>query len=288
MSSYYGGYDRRLAFPPITWAVKRLLILNFALWGVIYLLFLVNRAAPTGVYRNVGLNLERFVTEPWFAFWQPFTYMFLHDIDPGHVLWNMVSLYFFGVFLEELRGTREFLRTYVVGGILGGLVWIVFQGLVLGRPASLLVGASGACLAVLVATTTRFPRKEVWLFGMLPIQLWLLAVVLVSLDLVQTLNTLRYGGGTGVAHTAHLGGALLGFLSVRFERPFARFCETFEDLPRTFRKVRAKQKFESEVERRKKVEALLDKINREGGIGALSRSERAFLKRASKHYNQRG
>ena len=239
MNTYGGGFERRMAFPPLTHGVKTLLIINFALWGVTLLAYLIDPAVLTGFYRIFGIYLPRAIYEPWFAFWQPLSYMFIHSSSPGHVLWNMIGLYFFGVFLEEWRGTREFLRTYFAGGLLGGALWMVYTLLLHGPVPSPLVGASGAVTAIIVAVATRFPRQEVWLFGMLPIQLWLIAVVLVALDLFPILTELRYGSaGGGVAHTAHLGGALLGFLSVCYQERFRSLCETFEDLPAAFVVVR--------------------------------------------------
>ncbi|RME74948.1 MAG: rhomboid family intramembrane serine protease [Planctomycetota bacterium] len=114
------------------------------------------------------------------------------------------------------------------------------------------------------------------LFFVLPIEAWLLVVLLIGLDL---LNFLSATGG-GVSQLAHLGGAAFGYIFVRHRDRFDRWIDRFSA---RLEARRAAQAEESEA----RLDALLDKINREG-IGSLTPRERAFLKRASRRYQDRG
>src|SRR5262245_20762792 len=126
---------------PLTPWVKRLLVANV----VVHVL--VQLAGPL-VYQ-IGAYVPALVLQrPWTAF----TYMFLHAPGLQHLLFNMLSLYFFGPRLEERLGGRDFLWLYVLGG-LGGAVFSFFF-----EPQATVVGASAAIFAVMLGFAMYWPR----------------------------------------------------------------------------------------------------------------------------------
>jgi len=133
------------------------------------------------------------------AYWQIFTYMFVHG-SPGHILLNMIVLFIFGVPLERRLGSYEFLLYYLVAGIGAGLVSLTMNASV--------VGASGAIFALLLAFATLFPDSRIFVFGILPLRAPVAVLVFAGLELFFQLSGTR----GGIAHLTHLAGLLFGYL----------------------------------------------------------------------------
>ena len=171
---------------PLTPWVRRLLIANVVM-------FLVTMASPP-LYRALILY------PPWVLYrpWTLVSYMFLHG-GFGHLFFNMLGLYFFGPRLESRLGSRDFLSLYFLSG-LGGAVFSFFFA----RQYPV-VGASGAVYGVLLGFAMFWPREKIYLYMILPVEAWLLAVLLVAASLWLGVS----GSASGTAHFAHLGG--LGF-----------------------------------------------------------------------------
>jgi membrane associated rhomboid family serine protease len=148
--------------------------------------------------------------------WQPFTYMFLHG-GFGHILFNMLALWMFGVELERMWGTRFFLKYYFVCGlgaaattaILSFLPFAVFDHLY----AALTVGASGAIYGILLAYGLYFPNRPIYIYFVFPVPAKYFVMIMGGISLLSSL-----GGGGGVAHTAHLGGLVAGYLYLKGAR----------------------------------------------------------------------
>lgn len=159
------------------------------------------------------------VSSGLFMPWQTFTYAFLHA-NLTHLLFNMYGLWMFGADLERLWGTRRFAVFYTVSLFAAALVQLVVTYL-LGANAPT-VGASGAIFGLLLGFGMVFPqRKIVPLLPPIPMPAWLFVMLygLVELALGVT------GSQAGVAHFAHLGGLLGGWLVLRYWRgqlPFSR------------------------------------------------------------------
>jgi membrane associated rhomboid family serine protease len=137
--------------------------------------------------------------------WQVVTYMFVHA-NFSHILLNMLGLFFFGVALERRIGSDEFLLFYFVTGTLAGLFslavyWLTHQYNVV------LLGASGAVYAVLLAAATYYPTATVRVYFLFPVRLPVLAVIYLAFDIFGALR-----GGSGVAHLTHLAGAAFAFI----------------------------------------------------------------------------
>ncbi|MHC5078822.1 MAG: rhomboid family intramembrane serine protease [Planctomycetota bacterium] len=170
-----------------------------------------------------------------FRFWQPVTSMFLHS--PGdifHILFNMWFLWMFGKGIERLYGPWNFLGFYMTAGVIAGLLWVLTA--YLRNEPHPAVGASGAVMGVVVLYAFHFPRQKVYIWGILPVLIWQLAVFFVGLDLLYFLG----GRGGNVANAAHLGGAAFGAPSAKSPTPphprFSAGRRLFA--PRRFRSAR--------------------------------------------------
>jgi membrane associated rhomboid family serine protease len=142
--------------------------------------------------------------------WTIVTYMFLHA-GFGHILFNMLSLFFFGPRLELEMGSRNFLILYFASGIAGALLSFVFS------PYSAIVGASGAIYGVMLGFAFFWPKEPIYIWGVIPVQARILVLVMTGLSLIGGAGETGVvpGGGGGVAHFAHLGGFLGGFIALK-------------------------------------------------------------------------
>lgn len=144
-------------------------------------------------------------SEYFFPYWQLVTYQFLHG-GFWHLFFNMFALWMFGSELNYLWGSRRFLTYYLLSGIGGGILNLLVND----APT---IGASGAIMGVLVAYGMTFPDRPVMIFPLfIPIPAKIFVIIYAALDLLSGLTSTD----SGVAHFAHLGGALTGFLLLRF------------------------------------------------------------------------
>ena len=150
--------------------------------------------------------------------WQVLTYAFLHG-DMGHLFFNMLGLWMFGGELERLWGQKRFIQFLVASALTAAAVQIAWTFFIGSRVPT--VGASGALFGLLLAFGMLFPNRIIMpLFPPIPMKAKFFVAVFGALELV-----LGFIGGGGVAHFAHLGGMLGGFLMIRFWRgqsPFGK------------------------------------------------------------------
>ena len=188
--SFQPGYGASVLTP---W-VKRLLIAN----GAIFLLMWISGSAGFFV-EWFAFRPSRILTRPWGAL----TYMFLHA-GFWHVFINMLMLFFFGLPLERRWGSREFIKYYLLCGLGGVALSFVFQ-------SSSIIGASAAVYGLMAAFAMTWPDAPIYIWGIFPVKAkWLAAFLFV----VSTLSAFG-GGGDGIAHFAHLGGLVTGFVYLR-------------------------------------------------------------------------
>jgi membrane associated rhomboid family serine protease len=187
-------------------AVKAIILANVAVFVLTFL-------APATMVQ-FGLRPADLFTK--FAVWELVTYLFIHA-SVSHIFFNMLMLYFVGVELERMWGTRYFVKFYAVAGIGAGLTQVVLGVLPFSfanqfyYPST--VGASGALYGLLLAYALYFPTREFLIFFIFPVQARYFVMILGGLALLFSL-----GGGSGVAHTAHLGGLLTGYLYLKGKR----------------------------------------------------------------------
>jgi membrane associated rhomboid family serine protease len=159
---------------------------------------------------------ERFGAPP-FEFWQLLSYGFLHGSLP-HLFFNMFAFYMFGPELERLMGTRHFTLYYLVSVVAAALVQLAVLEL-FDRSATPTVGASGGIFGLLLAFGMAFPKRQLMLiFPPIPMPAWLFVTLYGAAELLMGI----FGTMQGVAHFAHLGGMLGGYLLILYWRHQAR------------------------------------------------------------------
>ena len=221
-------FHRPSAFPPI---IKNLIIINVLVW-------LAQLIIP-GLTDKFGLwPIQSAYFEPY----QFATHMFSHATYIGdriyffHILFNMFALWMFGRTLENVWGPKRFLFFYLACGVGAAITHMtvqyfqyqdLYQGIEMLRSqgqselamryerlAVPVVGASGAVMGVMVGFAMLFPNTELILFPIpIPVKAKWLIIGLVALDLFGGINP---RAGDNVAHFAHLGGAITGFILVMF------------------------------------------------------------------------
>jgi membrane associated rhomboid family serine protease len=153
--------------------------------------------------------------ESRFEIWQLVTYAFLHG-SVAHIFFNMLGLYMFGSEVERLFGSR-FYAAYYLGCVVSAAICHLVVTSWLGVPPYPTVGASGGVFGVLLAYGLYFPNRQLMLLiPPIPMRARTFVVVFAVLELVLGVT----GTVAGVAHFAHLGGMLGGYLMIRYRRGF--------------------------------------------------------------------
>jgi membrane associated rhomboid family serine protease len=151
--------------------------------------------------------------------WRVATYMFVHSRTGfGHILFNMLSLWMFGVELERMWGTRYFLKFYFFCGVCAALTTLVLSFVPVGIFAplyqSLTIGASGAIFGVLLAYALYFPYRPILVMFVFPVPARYFVMIMGGMSLLASLSA----SSGGVAHTTHLGGLAAGYLFLKKPR----------------------------------------------------------------------
>jgi len=209
--------------------------------------------------------------------WQLVTYTFLHG-GVWHLVLNMLALVVMGTEMERAMGSLRFTALYVVSGIVGGLGWLLLSC----SGAGVCVGASGSVFGVIGAFAALFPRRQITLLLLFVLPVTMRAGLLALLLGLVTILSLIAGDGN-VAHAAHLGGGIAGYL---YGRRFASGMRAGRSRSRFVRfpghwLTRPHPETENEPPDPDDVNRVLDKVLREG-IGSLSAEEREILDRASR------
>ncbi|MFH0867341.1 MAG: rhomboid family intramembrane serine protease [Bacteroidota bacterium] len=280
--------------------LSRLILINvivFILAYISYLYYYLLKITPD--ISICGSSISKFIY--WLAVpadtgallikpWTVFTYMFLHE-NFLHILFNMIMLYFSGTLFIQYLGGKKLLCTYIIGGLAGALFYIiafnffpVFSEI---KNCSIALGASASVIAVLVAIAFHIPDFIVNLFMVFRVKLKYIALALIIIDLFSIPK--ENPGG----HLAHLGGAFWGFnyiMSLKKNNDlysiFNPIRKFFKNLFRPKPKLRVEYKKAKPVtddeynrlraEKQKKMDAILDKISK-NGYDSLSREEKEFL-----------
>lgn len=193
--------------------IKNLLILNV-------LFYLATLSFPEWMYNNLALY---HIESPLFKPHQFVSHMFMHSLDFTHVLFNMFMLWMFGSQLEMRWGAKRFLTYYLLTGLgaaalhMAALSWELGQfpegsyeyQQFLRNPT---VGASGAVYGVLLGFGMMFPNQRIMLlFPPIPMRAITLVIILGAIEFFQGLRF-----SSNIAHFAHLGGMLFGYLLIRY------------------------------------------------------------------------
>ncbi len=204
MSNY--RFSRPDRFPPV---VKNLIIINALVW-IAQLIY----DKQWGLTLKIGLWP---VNTPFFEPYQLITHMFAHASYDGnnniiffHILFNMFGLYMFGRILENIWGPKRFLFFYLACGIGAAAAHLLMQYLM--GTFTFAVGASGAVMGIFIAFGYLFPNTELMIMPIpVPVKAKWVVLFYVLIDLFGGIGQIA---GDNIAHFAHLGGALTGFLIV--------------------------------------------------------------------------
>lgn len=275
--AYLQEEERGGGWAPGRSMVMILIIINVAIW-------LAQMIFGREFIDTLSLKSD-LLSRPWQA-WQLVTYGFAH-FDAGHILFNMLGLFFFGRELEGIYGRFEFLRIYLVAIVLAGLAWAVLA--LFDRQSAELVGASGGVMAVVMLWVLHFPQRLVYIWGVIPVKAWLLGTIFIVSDLLGLMNQRAGGDGPQVANVAHLAGVGFAFLYFRTKMNLGRLIPSrLSDLkPKLFRpKLRIHDPDKEASDLNQQVDAILEKISREGEA-SLTKKERKTLEEASRRYQRR-
>jgi membrane associated rhomboid family serine protease len=239
--------------------VQRLLIANVVM-------FFLQQAIPA-VNGALILVPAAILVRPWTLV----TYMFLHQ-GLMHILFNMLALYFFGPRVEQRIGSERFFALYFISGITGGVLSYFFT------PFAHILGASGAVYGLLLAYARFWPRDQIYIWGILPVEVRWLVIFYTALSLWG-----GFSGGSGVAHFAHLGGFVGAYLYLlfierhqgakRFRRAATAPPPSKDAVLGNWRNVDRKN---VHAVNKDEVDRILDKISATG-LNSLTPQERTFL-----------
>ena len=292
---------------------KNLLLVNIIAFVATWILQL------RGLDLNDLLGLHFFMAAD-FQVWQLLTYMFLHS-GFTHILFNMFALWMFGVVIENVWGPKKFLFYYISCGVGAGIMQEIAQFFsfyftisaqdptigfgelfAIGHQRSTqlngwtTIGASGAVYAILLAFGMIFPNERIFIFPLpIPIKAKWFVMFYVAIDLFSAMSS----SGDNVAHMAHLGGMLFGYLMIRYwnnhptagygrsngRQFFDRLKENFEKRSQPKMKVHKggtnDREDDWEFNARKKqnqeeIDRILDKIRR-SGYDSLTKEEKQKL-----------
>ena len=293
---------------------KNLLIVNFLAFIATWVL------ERSGIDLTALLGLHFFLASD-FHIYQFVTYMFLHG-GLTHIIFNMFALWMFGSVIERVWGPKKFIFYYIVCGIGAGVAQEIVQyanyaieglaayqyvnvgGVQMTTNAYInlwtTIGASGAVYAILLAFGMIFPNERLFIIPFpFPIKAKWLVVGYIAIELFSAMS----GPGDGVAHMAHLGGMLFGFLLIRywqkhpdssqrfgrsrgqefFDNMKRRFDERQRDRQQTMHAEQTEPRRETDAEynarqrkNQEEVDAILDKI-RKSGYDSLTKEEKQKL-----------
>ncbi len=265
-------------------------VVNILVW-INAIVFLLDAISGDQISMSFSLHSSR-MAEPWCLV----TYMFLHA-DFWHIFLNMWGLFLFGKPLEQYLGNRRLLLLYFISGIIGGLCWLILNWHPENALSPYLLGASGAVMGVMMAASMLFPDTRIMLIlPPIPMRLRTFMFWYIIIEVLLTVSK----ANTGIAHLAHLGGILGGFLYMR--QLAGRLPWPFSLGPRLaafWRRRRAAAagrrhgfyfvggddpddgSLPAELDR------ILDKIG-EHGLQSLTPRERATLERAREYLRNRG
>lgn len=244
---------------------------------------------------QIPARLAEFVTRPWTLL----SYSFAHDLSGIlHILFNMLTLYWFGKLFVEYLGSDKLIAVYVLGGIAGGLFYLLSYNLIpyfversVANPI-IMVGASASVNAIVVAAATLLPDYTFFLLFFGAVRIKYIAAIIVFLSFLGTI------GSNAGGNLAHLGGALMGFIYIKqlqiginwggwITATLDWTKNLFQPRPKvkiTYRKEEAKTKKPSSnftKASQDEIDSILDKIS-DRGYESLSKEEKEKLFNASK------
>ena len=262
---------------------EKLIIINILFFAIPYLIngimFLFGQQTLFKLnFLKLSPELSKIIIQPWSIV----TYSFIHG-GFGHILWNMLLLYFSSQFFFNLFSKQKFINTYFLGVILGGILFVlsfyifpVFKGLNVN-----LIGSSAGVMAVIIFVCTYTPDQEIRIL-FFNLKLKYIGIILITLNIIQLPS------GNAGGNIEHLGGALFGFLyafnlkkGIDIAHSFEIFLNYLSKLFIVEKKEKKEKNYTNSDVKQKKIDEILDKINR-SGYDSLTKEEKDFLFKAGK------
>lgn len=277
--------------------ITRLIIINVAVFLIVgcirILLFLTGNSDLFEwivSFISFPLSVQAFIYKPWTLI----TYMFTH-VALFHLLWNMITLYWFGQILSDYTSTKKITPLYLLGGLAGALVTLLLISVIpvfrpyIGNP---MVGASAGITAIIIAAATLVPNYKLNLLFIGPVKLIYVAMFVVFIDVLNVASYDNVGG-----NLAHLGGGLMGYIfTVQYKkgRDLGSGIGSFLNWAENLFKPSAKSKMKVAYKRtvsdaeynynkkisQEQIDSILDKISK-SGYESLTKTEKDILFKAS-------
>ena len=287
-------------FKYLTKPLRVLLIAN----AVVFIIALLGRGIEVNLGAGYGSLTDyinyygAFMPRVPLELWRYVTYMFIH-FDFMHFFFNMLMLWMFGSEVAEWMGTRHFVAMYFFCGIFAAL--FSFGMCLLGLSNYPIIGASGALMGIFVAYYKFFPERMLLMFFIIPMKIKHAIWVMIALDILFA------NSGDMIAHFAHLGGVVAGFIymaiyqngsNVLYNSPLSGLFRLFSRNPEKYNRASSSRSYRSSeepevlegevfyVDEQKRMDDILKKVEREG-IQSLSESEREFLLKAGDKLRRR-
>jgi membrane associated rhomboid family serine protease len=251
-------------------ATKAVLIGLVALHVLLTLLKAADRVTGSTIEHVLALSVEGTLRE--LRVWQLVTCALVHG-GVWHLVVNCIGILMFGRLVEQRLGVARYLRFLLgaqLAASLGFLVLASIQDTVLP-----MVGASGIDFGLVVLCAFWYPNLQIYVFFVLRTALWVAAALFVFIEVMMLFER-----GGGIAHSAHLGGALYGLVYYRFVGEFDHLFAVVHNWKARQQRKRLEQRRRADADLRGEVDRILDKVNREG-MAALTDAERRALKEAS-------
>jgi membrane associated rhomboid family serine protease len=211
-------------------ALTQIILINLGVFVLYLLLRIISFLSQVDIagffidFTALPSDLFKLATRPWTLV----TYMFLHE-GLLHILFNLLWLYFAGQLFLNYFGSRRLISTYLMGGLIGGAMYVLFYNLFPAFSEVVAVsnnrGASAGVMAIIVAIATYNPRYPVRLFFVLSVPLWGIAAFALLMDLIGLGDGVNAGG-----RLAHIGGAAFGFFMARAYKQGRDLTEGFSEL----------------------------------------------------------
>lgn len=270
----------------------------FFLIQIIHLVFFLTTPGGIGLYESdmqffhkvvsklaVPADISTLAHKPWTIL----TYMFMHE-GLWHILFNMLILFWFGKIFLEYLDQRKLLSTYLLGGLMGALLYIASYNIfpvfeTSPENPNYMLGASAGVLAIVIAIAFYVPNHTINMLFIGPVKLKYIALASILLDVINIAST-NAGG-----HIAHLGGALFGFVYINQYRKGRDIAKGFNRfLDKLFSLFQHKGKFKvthkrpksdmeynaQKVKKQERINQILDKIAK-SGYDSLTKEEKEIL-----------
>jgi membrane associated rhomboid family serine protease len=275
-------------------ALVKLILINVLVYAFDCLLFIISKLSGTEelfiipyYYQSLPGHWHDVLYQPWTLL----TYFFTHEIpSPLHILFNMLGLYWFGMVVQDLIGSKKLTSIYILGGLFAGIVFLFVLNFIPyfaeNHAASTLVGASGSVYAIVIAAAVLAPNYKFYMLLLGPVKISYIAIFYIFISLIGTV------GSNAGGNIAHLGGAFMGYFFISqlkkgndLGQYLHNFSAKVKGLFNRSKRIKVSYKNENAEESPKakqaQIDAILDKIS-QSGYESLSKEEKRKLFDASK------